>query len=222
MRKDPLAFVAVIAGLAATVSLPWAVLAIWRFIRHGTPERSMKQIGTAVLDALKYEGSINSPSSDFPVHADHNRDGSVYCWIGGGTGRDQTIFLRALREVLRPVENPVICSQEQDSGDSSERTISRSLICSLGRRIVLRSLLETGAVTSGRFSSSIHARPTGGKSSFVPECTPSQPPSKAARSVLAVGNDRMNWDGGHRSVAITQDSRERRQRNSPDLVAKHL
>ena len=82
------------------------MLAVWRFIRHGTPERSMKQIGTAVLEALKYEGSINSASSVFQVHADHNRDGSVYCWIGGGTGRDQTIFLRALREVLRPVENP--------------------------------------------------------------------------------------------------------------------
>jgi hypothetical protein len=104
--QDPLAFVAVIAGLAATVSLPWTVLAVWRFIRHGTPERSMKQIGTAVLEALKYEGSLNSASSDFQVHADHNRDGSVYCRIGGGTGRDQAIFLRALREVLRPVESP--------------------------------------------------------------------------------------------------------------------
>jgi len=108
LRSDqaPFAFVTVIAGLAATVSLPWAVLAVWRFIRHGTPERSMKQIGTAVLEALKYEGSINSASSVFQVHADRNRDGSVYCWIGGGTGRDQAIFLRALREALRPVENP--------------------------------------------------------------------------------------------------------------------
>ena len=104
--QDPLAFIAVITGLAATVSLPWAVFAVWRFIRHGTPERSMKQIGTAVLEALKYESSINSASSDLQVHADHNRDGSVYCWIGGGTGRDQAIFLRAMREVLRPVENP--------------------------------------------------------------------------------------------------------------------
>lgn len=108
LRSDqaPFAFVTVIAGLAATVSLPWAVLAVWRFIRHGTPERSMKQIGTAVLEALKYEGSINSASSVFQVHADRKRDGSVYCWIGGGTGRDQAIFLRALREALRPVENP--------------------------------------------------------------------------------------------------------------------
>jgi hypothetical protein len=104
--QDPLAFVAVITGLAAVVGVPWALLAVWRLIRHGTPERSVKRIGVAVLEALKYEGSINSASADFQVHAEHNRDGSVYCWIGGGTGRDQAIFLRALREVLRPVENP--------------------------------------------------------------------------------------------------------------------
>jgi superfamily II DNA or RNA helicase len=104
--RAPFVFIAVIAGLSAIVSLPWAVLAVWRLIRHGTPERSMKQIGTVVLEALKYEGSISSPSSGFQVNADHNRDGSVYCWIAGGTGRDQAIFLRALREVLRPVDNP--------------------------------------------------------------------------------------------------------------------
>jgi hypothetical protein len=30
----------------------------------------------------------------------------VFCWIGGGTGKEQAIFLRALREVLSPIENP--------------------------------------------------------------------------------------------------------------------
>ena len=65
----------------------------------------MRQIGMAVLDALKYEGSIPA-SSYFQVNAERNQDGSVYCWLSGGTGRDQTIFLRALREVLRPVDNP--------------------------------------------------------------------------------------------------------------------
>lgn len=104
--QDFLVYFAVFAGIAAAVSLPWALLALWRFIRHGTPERSIKQIGSAVLDALKYEGSINGASSEYRVYSNRNQDGSVYCWIGGGTGRDQAIYLRALREVLRPVENP--------------------------------------------------------------------------------------------------------------------
>jgi superfamily II DNA or RNA helicase len=103
--QDPLAYVEIAAGLAAAASLPYAIVAVWRLIRHGTPERSMKQIGTVVLEALKHEGSI-SASSDFRVYADRNEDGSVYCWIGGGTVRDQTVFLRALREVIRAVENP--------------------------------------------------------------------------------------------------------------------
>jgi hypothetical protein len=38
---------------------------------------------------------------------DHNQDGTL-SWIGGGTGAEQaeSIFLRALRNVLSPVENP--------------------------------------------------------------------------------------------------------------------
>lgn len=93
-------------GLAAVVSLPWAVLAVWRLIRHGTPERSIKQIGRAMLESLEYEGSIDCNAREFRVYADHNQDGTVYCWIGGGTGQEQTVFLRALREVLSPIDNP--------------------------------------------------------------------------------------------------------------------
>ena len=92
-------------GLAAVVSLPWALLAVWRLIRHGTPERSIKQIGGVVLESLEYEGSIDRNAGEFRVYADHNQDGTVYCWIGGGTGQEQTVFLRALREVLSPIDN---------------------------------------------------------------------------------------------------------------------
>jgi hypothetical protein len=106
-RSDdgPLLSLAWITGLAAAACLPNVLIALWLLIRHGTPERSLKRIGMAVVETLKYEGSINN-SSDFRVYADHNADGSVYCWIGGGTGLDQAIFLRALREVLTPIENP--------------------------------------------------------------------------------------------------------------------
>ena len=93
-------------GLAAVVTLPWSLLALWRFIRHGTPERSIRQIGRAVLEALEYEGSIDQHSGEFHVYADRNSDGTVFCWIGGGTGKEQAIFLRALREILSPIGNP--------------------------------------------------------------------------------------------------------------------
>ncbi len=99
-------FVLTVLGIAAAVSLPWSLLALWRLIRHGTPERSISQIGRAVLDALEYEGSIDQRAGDFRVYANRNKDGTVFCWIGGGTGQEQATFLRALRETLSPIDNP--------------------------------------------------------------------------------------------------------------------
>jgi hypothetical protein len=104
-EDGPLLTLVWITGIAAAASLPNALIAVWLLIRHGTPERSLKRIGTVVVEALKCEGSIDA-SSDFRVYADHNPDGTVYCWIGGGNGLDQTAFLRALQEVLRPIESP--------------------------------------------------------------------------------------------------------------------
>jgi hypothetical protein len=104
--QDFWSFVLTLVGIAAVVSLPWSLLALWRLIRHGTPERSIRQIGRAVLDALEYEGCIDQRAADFRVYANRNKDGTVFCWIGGGTGIEQTTFLRALRETLSPIDNP--------------------------------------------------------------------------------------------------------------------
>jgi superfamily II DNA or RNA helicase len=104
--QDFWSFIALLLGIAAIVSLPWSLIALWRFIRHGTPERCIKQIGRAVLEALEYEGSIDQHAGVFRVYADRNGDGTVFCWIGGGTGKEQATFLRALREILSPIDNP--------------------------------------------------------------------------------------------------------------------
>jgi hypothetical protein len=65
--QDFWTFAALLLGIAAIVSLPWSLIALWRFIRHGTPERSIKQIGRAVLEALEYEGSIDQHAGVFRV-----------------------------------------------------------------------------------------------------------------------------------------------------------
>ena len=103
---DFFTYVEIVAAIAATVSLPWALLGLWRFIRHGTPERSIRQIGIAVLESLQYEGSIDRRAGEFRVYSNRNDDGTVFCWVGGGAGKEQAIFLRALREILRPIDNP--------------------------------------------------------------------------------------------------------------------
>jgi hypothetical protein len=107
--QDFLQFGAVVAGGAAVISLPWALLALWRLIRHGTPERSIRQIGQVVLDSLEYEGSVSrhvAQERRFTIHANRTKDGSVFCWVGGGTGQEKAVFLRALEEVFAPLDNP--------------------------------------------------------------------------------------------------------------------
>jgi superfamily II DNA or RNA helicase len=97
------------AATAAVISCPWAVLTGWRLIRHGTPERSIRQIGRVVLDCLESEGSIRRPFASerkFHVYTSRNPEGSVFCWLGGGTGQEQAVFLRALAEILSPVASP--------------------------------------------------------------------------------------------------------------------
>ncbi|HLJ26874.1 MAG TPA: DEAD/DEAH box helicase family protein [Candidatus Angelobacter sp.] len=107
--QDFLQFGAVVAGGAAVISLPWVSLALWRLIRHGTPERSIRQIGSVLLDSLEYEGSISrhfAQARRFTVHANRIKDGTVFCWIGGGTGKEKATFLRALQQVFTPVDHP--------------------------------------------------------------------------------------------------------------------
>ena len=101
-----LSYMALVAAIAAAVSSPWAARAIWRLIRHGTPERSMRQIGYAVLDALRYAGAMDRHSEPLRIYANRNDDGTVFCWIGNGSGKEQATFVRALREALGPIMNP--------------------------------------------------------------------------------------------------------------------
>jgi hypothetical protein len=94
-------------AVAAIVSLPWALVGVWRLIRHGTPERSIWSIGRTLLRTLQDAGLLDNRISEFRVYTDHNAgDGSVYCWLGGGSAVERSIFLRGIREILGPIDNP--------------------------------------------------------------------------------------------------------------------
>ena len=86
--QDALARLAAVAGLADAISLPCAILAAWRFIRHGTAGRSNREIGRTVLESLQHEGSIAQTAALMRVYANRNDDGTVFCWVVGSTGRD--------------------------------------------------------------------------------------------------------------------------------------
>ena len=104
--QDVLTLGVAVAGISAVLTLPWAVEAGWRFIRHGTPQRSIQQIGRVVLESLIYEGSIQprEPAGQRTVFASENSDGTVFCWIEG-KGHEQAVFLRAISEVLGSIDD---------------------------------------------------------------------------------------------------------------------
>jgi superfamily II DNA or RNA helicase len=103
-----LQFGAVAAGASAVLALPWTLPSLWRFFRHGSPESSIRQIGRAVVDSLVYEGSIGGGPDEgrkAPVHVEKHPDGTLVCWIEGKE-HEQAAFIRALNELLGPVESP--------------------------------------------------------------------------------------------------------------------
>ena len=105
-RGDFVSFLEFAAGFAAVCCSPWLLAGLWRLLRHGTPEWSMRRVAEAVLQALQYEGSIQKHAEGIRVHVNRNPDGSVYCWLGGSVGKEQAVFTRTIRELLRPIDNP--------------------------------------------------------------------------------------------------------------------
>jgi hypothetical protein len=67
---------------------------------------SLAAFRTLVLDSLVYAGEIDRRSGEFQVFADRHDQGSIFCWLCGGTGREQNTFLEAVRQILRPIDNP--------------------------------------------------------------------------------------------------------------------
>ncbi|HEX4999248.1 MAG TPA: DEAD/DEAH box helicase family protein [Terriglobia bacterium] len=108
LRAQPVDLISAIVGIleiAAILSSPWALLALWRLVRHGTPERSIREIGQVVVDALRFTAAIDPVDPARAVYSSRRPDGTVFCWISGD-GREQVVFRNALREVLGPIENP--------------------------------------------------------------------------------------------------------------------
>ena len=95
-----------VVGLLILLTTPMFLKALWLFIRHGPIESSMRSIGIALLRTLSHIGEIRTDMSTLQVIARKGEYGEVYCHLDGGTSREKSVFLRALQEILDPIENP--------------------------------------------------------------------------------------------------------------------
>ena len=101
-----LTYLAWAVGVGVLVALPRFLKAAWLFLRHGTLESSIKEVGEALLATLVKIGAVETPRHGLSVHVGKGDMGTVKCSLNGGTSYESSLFLTALREMLDPIENP--------------------------------------------------------------------------------------------------------------------
>ncbi len=93
-------------GLILLMFTPMFLRILWLFIRHGPVGSSMKTIGIALLKTLCHIGEIRTEYTNMRVVADVGEMGEVHCHLDGGNAREKAVFMRALQDILDPIENP--------------------------------------------------------------------------------------------------------------------
>ena len=68
-----------------------------------TPEKTLRRLGTALLDALRETGAIKSPEAALRAE---NCGAGVECALENASVREKNLFAEALGELLSPLDNP--------------------------------------------------------------------------------------------------------------------
>lgn len=121
-------------GIALLVSWPFLFKAIRLYLRHGTLESSMVELGQALYGTLHHIGLIETAPSPDRVGAEQDIDGHVMCWMNGGTTHEQTVFVKALQELLDPVDNPRYLLIRKEDSKYLKRKDYHAVPQEIGRR----------------------------------------------------------------------------------------
>ena len=76
------------------------------YIQYGLIHKKIKKIGEAVLDTLFELGYMTSSRENINIQSELLSKGNVVCTIVGATQYESTLFVDALEEVVKPIENP--------------------------------------------------------------------------------------------------------------------
>lgn len=95
-----------LGGFTLLYSAPGLLNAARLFIRNGTLEKQLKQVGMVVLEGLDHVGQLSAPLKTYQVRVLPALKGNSAITIEGGTRADQNRFVEALMELLGPVQNP--------------------------------------------------------------------------------------------------------------------
>ena len=76
------------------------------FVRHGYLYKKIKKMGLAILDTLNELGYITSNRNDIIVNSYLLGKGDVVCNLVGANALENSLFTKALSELLEPIESP--------------------------------------------------------------------------------------------------------------------
>ena len=76
------------------------------YFRNISIESSMVQVGEVVYQTLHHIGLMQAKLADNQIHIEKDEYGMIICWLERGSTHEQKVFLKALQEVVDPIENP--------------------------------------------------------------------------------------------------------------------
>ncbi len=78
----------------------------WRLIRNGSVSGSLKSIVQVTMHTLQKTGDIQSPIHNVKIHTQKQNGGEIFCTVTGLLPAELNTLLKAVREILNPIENP--------------------------------------------------------------------------------------------------------------------
>jgi hypothetical protein len=93
-------------GATFLYSLPKLSRAVMLWRRNGSLERSLRQVGEALVASLHHAGELSRDETGYEILVQPNLTGRYEVIVDGATRAEERAFLDALAEVLGPVQNP--------------------------------------------------------------------------------------------------------------------
>ncbi len=103
---DLYSLIAIGGGAAMLYAVPDIVNGVRLWLRNGTLERRLSQVGRCLLVSLSRTGNLSAEEGNYAVIVRESVSGRHAVTISGGTRADQHRFVDAMTELLGPVENP--------------------------------------------------------------------------------------------------------------------
>lgn len=80
--------------------------AIKLYITYGRIHKNIAKMGWVVVHTMQELGYVSSDKNNLGVVADVDTYGTVSCMLLGATNYESSVFVKALEEIIAPVENP--------------------------------------------------------------------------------------------------------------------